>query len=488
MKLIKLENDWEVTGRIGDGGFGEVFRVVSDSQERALKLVPKAPGAERELLFVDLGTARNVVPILEVAETDEAWAMLMPLAECSLRDKIESSGPLPLDSAIAVVTDICTTLADLEDRVVHRDIKPENILLLDGRWCLADFGIARYAEATTDEHTKKYALTAAYCAPERWRFERATSATDVYSVGVVMYELLTGKRPFDGPSTDDFREQHLHLQSPVLKTAPAPIAAMCEECLYKAPGARPSAANLIARLERLVADPASENRARLAAANLAEVRRRAERARKRSQESSEEERRRSLFEAAKQSHADIAGSLLNALSEEAPAAQIARDGRRASRVQLGEAVLTFSDVLRTETSPWNWDAPAFDVIAHASLTLSIPSDRYGYSGRNHAFWFCDAVEANTYAWYETAFMISPLLNQRSPTNPFSLPPGESAAKALSTGIAEYQIAWPFERLERGDLREFIDRWVGWLADAATGRLRHPRSMPERSSDGSWRKK
>ena len=164
MRRIKLGHDeWEITERIGSGGFGEVFRVTCGAKERALKLVPKSAGAERELLFVDLGNVRNVVPVIESGEVDTSWALLMPLAEGSLNDRVTQSKSLPIEFTVSVLRDVCTALADLSNSVVHRDIKPANILLLDGKWCLADFGIARYAEATTDEATKKFGLLSRIC-------------------------------------------------------------------------------------------------------------------------------------------------------------------------------------------------------------------------------------------------------------------------------------------------------------------------------------
>jgi hypothetical protein len=101
-------------------------------------------------------------------------------------------------------------------------------------------------------------------------------------------------------------------------------------------------------------------------------------------------------------------------------------------------------------------------------------------------WFCDAETAGEYAWYETALMVSPLIPRRGRQNPFALAPGEAAAKALWTGMAEYQVAWPFTRLSLEALDEFIDRWAGWFADAAAGRLTHPSTMPERQAHGTWR--
>lgn len=137
----------------------------------------------------------------------------MPVAEHSLRERMEA-GDLSQDEIITVLTDVAAALASLNDQVVHRDIKPENLLRFEGRWRLGDFGISRHAEATTAPDTRKYALTPAYAAPERWRAERATPAADVYSVGVLAHELLGERLSFRGPSLEDFRHQHLHDQPP----------------------------------------------------------------------------------------------------------------------------------------------------------------------------------------------------------------------------------------------------------------------------------
>ena len=135
----------------------------------------------------------------------------MPRAEKSLEqywhEKIEH---LSIDATLKVLIDVIQALVAMEIRgVVHRDIKPDNILLLDGRWCLADFGIARFAEATTAPDTRKYAMTPSHAAPEQWRDEQATNATDVYATGIVAYQLLAGRVPFEGPETHDYRRQHL---------------------------------------------------------------------------------------------------------------------------------------------------------------------------------------------------------------------------------------------------------------------------------------
>ncbi|WP_324273784.1 protein kinase domain-containing protein [Blastococcus brunescens] len=159
-------------------------------------------------------------PRAGLRETADAYVIVMPLAEESLQDRLDAAGgPLPLEDALAVLTDVATALADLDGRVVHRDLKPANVLLVDGAWCLADFGISRYADATTAPDTRRMAMSPPYAAPERWRAARATAAADVYAVGVMAFQLLSGDLPFPGPGWEDFHDQHLHAEPPALATA-----------------------------------------------------------------------------------------------------------------------------------------------------------------------------------------------------------------------------------------------------------------------------
>lgn len=144
--------------QIGSGGFADIFEAADESGAIAVaKLIPKQPGAERELSFDQLVGARNVVPILDSGETDEHFIIVMPRASKSLEAEVErAGGKLDEEATRAVLIDVATALADLaEGQVVHRDIKPENVLWLDDAWCLADFGIARYADRTTATNTWK---------------------------------------------------------------------------------------------------------------------------------------------------------------------------------------------------------------------------------------------------------------------------------------------------------------------------------------------
>jgi serine/threonine-protein kinase len=228
--------------------------------------------------------------------------------------------------------------------------------------------------------------------------------------------------------------------------------------------------------------------AKLEEANLAEVARRAERERIVSANQSSTEQRSELVKAASASLKLIENALFDAIADAAPAARSWRPGGRGRTLSLDQAHLEFVPVMKTPSNPWNWEPPVFDVIVQSGIVLSVPTDQYGYQGRSHSLWFCDAREAGRYQWFETAFMMSPLAPRESSMNPFALDPGADAAKALWNGVEAFQLAWPLEPLDIGDMDEFIDRWAGWFGEAAQGHLTQPSRMPERDTPRNWRQK
>lgn len=474
-EVINLNQKWKIGGQLGEGGFGRVHLAQSELGKTAvIKLIPKAPGADRELLFEDLDGVPNVVPILDRGEWKDSWVLVMPKADKSLRDYLGENGDrLSLNDTVQVLSDVAQALATLDGQIVHRDIKPDNILLLDGQWCLADFGISRYAEATTAPETHKYSMTPPYAAPEQWHGDRATSATDVYALGVVAYELLAGELPFAGPAIHDYRGQHLEDTPEPIHGVPLKLQSLIDECLYKPPEARPQSHNLLARLQGSL-QPGSEAANRLQQANALEVQRRAEASRQESVAKSDAERRTKLLQAADRSLDKVAELLNNQILSNAPASERTNPSSHLSNWSwsLNEAKLRVR--LSRMAEPRSHDdnnGPPFEIIAYSDITLQVPPDRYGYEGRAHSLWYSDFKDAGAFRWYETAFMISPLIPKRSRIDPFALDPGHDAYTALSPGMAEYQRAWPFTPIDQGDEDEFLERWIGWFADAAQGLLR-----------------
>ncbi len=479
MSSIELQRKWTLGQQLAAGGFGRVYEANDENNLQAvIKLVPKVPGASRELLFEPVSGRPHIIPIWDSGEWKNYYVLVMPRAEKSLRQHLGEAGEkLAMDEAVSILIDVAEALAGLESEVVHRDLKPENILLYEGHWCLADFGIARYAEATTAPDTRKHSFTPPYAAPEQWRMERATPAADVYAFGVMAFELLQGHWPFAGP---DFREQHLHQVPPSLRGLPPSLASLVTECLYKESPARPTPANILARLHRSQ-QPSSPAAGQLAAANQMVVAKQAQAGASASARQSTEERRRGLFRIAQQSLGQVLEALVEQIGEAAPAATILRSPNLV--VQLGDGKLSVDAI--QEASPGCLAAfggpPTLDVIAYTAIAVRKPRDRFGYEGRSHSLWFCDAYEEGVYRWFETAFMVYPLIPVVSTVNPFAFPPTDrKAAEAFSPTTAEYQVAWEPLPFDQGDEELFIERWLGWFAAAAGRGLYMPSQMPERS--------
>jgi serine/threonine-protein kinase len=297
--------------------------------------------------------------------------------------------------------------------------------------------------------------------------------------------MLRGSRPFLGPNFEDFREQHLHAEPPVLDAGTAALKAVVTETLFKAPGARPSPANLLARLKRSQ-QQLSGGLAKLSEAHLGEVAKRSESERLQSAARSAAERRDGLFRSASALLDDLYSELSEAILEAAPIAKRGKAGKRNGiTISIGAVQLELVPIAKTPPSPWDWEAPAFDVVAHAGIILRVPRDRYNFEGRSHSLWYCDAFEAGRYGWIETAFMVSPMAQKMTVMRPFMADPGIEAAQALWVGLADFQLAWPIEPIQAD---AFIDRWANWLADAAQGRLQPPSTMPERPILENWRRK
>ena len=496
---------YKIRSKLGEGGFAAVYLADSDSGESvAVKLIPQAPGANRELLFENLDGVPNVIPVLDRGEWNDYWVLVMPLAEKSLRQRIaEKDGRLPFNETLEVLIGIANALVGIESRnVVHRDIKPENVLLLNGKWCLSDFGIARYADATTAPDTRKFYKSAPYAAPEQWRDEHATNATDVYSAGVVAHELFAGQVPF---KTQDIRRQHLEeMPEPIESITPA-LQSIITSCLYKDPAARPRPKELLTQLRNSISMPISNAAVRLQRANQQSVTRVAEEKRQESLIRSENERRDRLFRAAKQGLNTCIAHLREGIETNAPEAIVSIEplipeaaisaGSLVSRVEfddwigsdhrivvaLMDAELAIAPIERVSKSTQTArHSREITVVAYSAIGVKTQSPNQGYQGRSHALLYCDAVERGRFRWYETAFMQDPLTDNRHQPpaiEPFPWLPRHSEA-VLSRTSNSIQRALPFTPIDQGNEPDFVERWIDYFSKAALGELTRPRQLPK----------
>jgi tRNA A-37 threonylcarbamoyl transferase component Bud32/tetratricopeptide (TPR) repeat protein len=255
---IVLRDEYRVLRELGGGGMSHVFLAedVALGRKVVIKvLTPElAAGVNRERFQREiklLATLQHplLVPVLAAGEGDGLVWYSMPFVEGeSLRDRIRR-GPMPAREALAIVADVAQGLAAAHARgVVHRDVKPENVLLSGGRAIVADFGIAK---ALSEASTAQAGLTAtgiavgtpAYMAPEQAAGDPDVDArADIYAMGCVAYELLSGTPPFEAPTPAQLLMAHVvQPPEPLATRAPAVSAAVNDvvmRALAKVPGER----------------------------------------------------------------------------------------------------------------------------------------------------------------------------------------------------------------------------------------------------------
>ncbi|MEM7344228.1 MAG: protein kinase, partial [Chloroflexota bacterium] len=267
--------------RIGAGGYGAVYRAAQATVERdvAIKIIlPKYADRpefirrfEAEAQLVARLEHPHIVPLYDYwREPGVAYLVMRFLRGGSLADKLQV-GPLGEETLLTVLEQICAGLhAAHRVGVIHRDIKPANILLdEDGNAYLADFGIAKNLSDNSEISEDQLVIgSPAYISPEQIMIEPVKPQTDIYSLGVMLYELLTGKKPFKGPSPIAFIQQHLNEQLPLLheakngdtvseKSPPTPLDIVIGRATAKEPGERyPDILSMLADIRRAF-DPES---------------------------------------------------------------------------------------------------------------------------------------------------------------------------------------------------------------------------------------
>ena len=232
---VALADRYRIESEIGAGGMATVYLAQDLRHDRRVALKVLRPelaaviGAERFLAEIKL-TANlqhpHILPLFDSGEADCFLFYVMPFVEGeSLRDRLNREKQLPVAEAVRIATEVASAL-DYAHRhgVVHRDIKPENILLHDGRALVADFGIALAASKAGGNRMTETGMslgTPHYMSPEQAMGEREiTARSDVYALGGVLYEMLTGDPPFTG-STAQAIVARVLTETP----APAPAAA-----------------------------------------------------------------------------------------------------------------------------------------------------------------------------------------------------------------------------------------------------------------------
>jgi len=273
-----------VLREIGRGAFGTVYVVEDEIRGlHALKVITPladptiAISFEQEVQSTASVTHENVLRIVDQGSFSlSGQQALFVLSEyCpdgDYRQRLLEYRAQPPDVPV-IVSDfrqILSGLRALHTRIIHRDLKPANVLVSGSLLKIADFGLARFVDAATRTLTFKGAGTPYYMAPEVWLMQRATPATDLYAVGVMLYEAFTGELPFVAADLNALRDLHLYTPAPRAKArnvnVPDMVDGIIKKLLAKEPRARyQSADELLDALSSIATDPTASPLADVAA-------------------------------------------------------------------------------------------------------------------------------------------------------------------------------------------------------------------------------
>ena len=243
----RISGRYEIIKYIGGGGMSKVFLAHDVILDRnvAIKILNYDFTNEedlkrrfmREALSATSLTHPHIVNIFDVGEEGELHYLVMEYIEGqTLKEFITSNGPLSPEQAIPIMRQLVSAISNAHyNGIIHRDIKPQNILMdSDGDVKITDFGIAMALSATAHTKTNSVLGTVHYLSPEQARGGMATMKSDIYSVGIVLYELLTGKLPFSGESAVAIALKHLQEETPSVRALFPTIPQSVENVILKA--------------------------------------------------------------------------------------------------------------------------------------------------------------------------------------------------------------------------------------------------------------
>jgi serine/threonine protein kinase len=242
-----IADRYEVRTHLATGGMATVFaawdrRVDRPVAIKALRALDKTDQStvdrfRREARAAASLVHPNAVTIYDFVEEQDEYYLVMEFIDGpNLKELLKQRGRLPYTEAVEFASQICSVLQVAHSRgFIHRDIKPQNILIAPGGQAkLTDFGIVRVMEAVGLTNSGIVLGTADYLAPEQARGGELTPASDLYSLGVVLYEMLCGHPPFSGPTAVSVAMQHARMAPPPLAPQVPDLPAAVEEVVFTA--------------------------------------------------------------------------------------------------------------------------------------------------------------------------------------------------------------------------------------------------------------
>ena len=260
-----LSGRYVLEEKIGSGGMAEVYRAHDHLLDRTVAVKILHAAYKNDLEFIErfhreakaaAGLSHpNIVSIFDVGvDGDDHFIVMEYVPGSTLKERIKSEAPLDIALAVRIAKDIAGGLASAHaNNIVHCDIKPHNILMTeDNRAKIGDFGIARAVTESTMTYSGSVMGSVHYFSPEQARGSMITPKSDVYSLGIVLYEMLTGRLPFNGENPVSIAMKHVE-EEPVPPTAlrhdiPPMLEAIVLRAMNKNPDVRPTSAEMVREL------------------------------------------------------------------------------------------------------------------------------------------------------------------------------------------------------------------------------------------------
>lgn len=243
----RISGRYKIKGMIGGGGMANVYLAHDMILDRdvAVKMLRLDFANDEEFIrrfhreaqSATSLTHPNIVSIYDVGEEDGLYYIVMEYVEGqTLKQYIQRHAPVPVTEALEIMKQVTSAISHAHhNHIVHRDIKPHNILIdKNGMVKITDFGIAMALSATSITQTNSVLGSVHYLSPEQARGGMANKKSDIYSIGIVMFELLTGRLPFSGESAVSIALKHLQSETPSLKRWNPEIPQSVENIVLKA--------------------------------------------------------------------------------------------------------------------------------------------------------------------------------------------------------------------------------------------------------------
>ncbi|MBO5197925.1 MAG: Stk1 family PASTA domain-containing Ser/Thr kinase [Lachnospiraceae bacterium] len=269
-----ISDRYEIIDKVGSGGMADVYKAKCHRLNRyvAIKILRSEYSNDKSFVAKFRAEAQsvaglshpNIVNVYDVGEDNGLYYIVMELVEgITLKKFIERKGRLEVKEAVGIAIQIALGMEAAHDaHIIHRDIKPQNIIISrDGKVKVTDFGIAK--AATSNTLTSNAMGSVHYLSPEQARGGYSDERSDIYSLGVTMYEMLCGKVPFAGDNTVSVALLHIQGEAvPVREInpeVPVSVDKIVQKCMQKKPERRYlSASELIADLKRSIANPGGD--------------------------------------------------------------------------------------------------------------------------------------------------------------------------------------------------------------------------------------